>query len=444
MEEVILWIGSFLITCLFLCNAWLCAKFIGFWLNPASIISSFWFIVIVIPLFIGFYAPVNPLAILFILIWVIVFTLPIYMFDWRYAVYKNKVKINFIFLFESRFIVCCFLFLVLVCLVSYFFDLLSQGFKVADFKSVISIASAYTNKRYSDELNITVFSKLAVFTSFPVVMLGGLIYGAKKRRTILFFSFLPSFFALFFQSAKGLLFVSAFLFIGGILVTSLFRSDFRLVKGRINKRIVMLGFVVILSVIVSFLSRGLDKLPVEQMIDGLIRYLTTYSSGHLFAFSDWFDYKIGYPHINKYHDIENGYSYGMYTFMSIFKLFGRGGNIPLGIYDEFYSYGDYIFMTNIYTIFRGMILDFGFLGSVLFSLFLGYCFTVSFYRLLVNQFPSFHITLFVFFIGAIYQSYLISSLSWLSLPVSIFFVSFVLYMAKSIYFLKFRMLMDNR
>lgn len=444
MEGFILWCASLAIVYLFLCNAWLCAKFVGFWLNPGSIISIFWFVVTFVPLLIGFYAPINPIAILFIYIWVLLFTLPIYIFDWGHAINKNKAKANFIFLFKSKFIIYCFFSLLVICLLSYFVDLFNQGVKISDFKNIISIASRYTSRRYNDELNITVFSKLAVFTSFPVIMLGGLIFGVRKSKIIVLLSFLPSIFALFFQSAKGLLFVSAFLFFGGVLVISIFRSDFRLIRGRVNKRIIFLGIVVAIGVVLSFLSRGLDNLPIGQMIDGLLRYLTTYSSGHLFAFSDWFDYRVGYPYINEYHDIGQGYAFGKYTFMSIFKLFGYGHDIPLGIYNEFYSYGDFIFMTNIYTIFRGMILDFGFLGAMIFALVSGYFFTLSFYKLLINPFPSFHIATFICFVAITYQSYIISSLSWLSLPVSLFFISFILYMTKNIYFIRYELSVNNR
>jgi oligosaccharide repeat unit polymerase len=212
-----------------------------------------------------------------------------------------------------------------------------------------------------------------------------------------------------FQSAKGLAFLSAALMIGSWLVTRIFQNDYQAPQIRVGPAIVVfsLGFI---AVIFSFLAR------VGDDIDLLLYYLSSYSSGHLFAFLDWFSDR--YFHASRF----SGYAQpqiqaGFYTFMGIFKALGDLREVPLGIYDEFYEIPG-VLTTNIYTVFRGLISDFGIFGSLFFGLVAGFMANAIFFVMLWNRFSVIAIIAFVYMVGLIYQSYVVSSLTWISIPAS--------------------------
>ena len=106
--------------------------------------------------------------------------------------------------------------------------------------------------------------------------------------------------------------------------------------------------------------------------------------------------------------------------MALYRLFGSDKFVPLGVYEEYLKYGD-LFTTNIFTMFRGLLLDFGLVGSIIYMYITGVFFHLSFYVLLFNKKPVFVVAIFVFMLGYFYSSFLISVLMWNSI-----YISFVL------------------
>jgi hypothetical protein len=97
--------------------------------------------------------------------------------------------------------------------------------------------------------------------------------------------------------------------------------------------------------------------------------------------------------------------------MSLFQLMGSHKVVPLGIYDENYAYGD-LLLSNVYTMFRGLILDFGFVGSLLFMFLVGVVLHKAFHVMLFTRRPVFTVAIFVFVIECFYYSFIASPLSW--------------------------------
>ena len=237
---------------------------------------------------------------------------------------------------------------------------------------------------------------------------------------------LPSILVMLLQSAKGLFFLSSAFFAGSWLVTRIFQNDFRFPQISLFQGIA--AFLVLSTfVITSFISRiGVD-------FNTLRFYIASYSSGHLYAFSDWFSHR--------YFEIYSGNNYeqlnlegGFYTFMAFFKAFGDSRNVPIGIYDEFFEIPG-LLQTNIYTVFRGLISDFGLFGSLIFATFVGLVSNAVFYVLFANKHSPLAIVFFIYSVGFLYQTYIVSSLSWLSIPVSFFLTIFIL-LSNSFYFYK--------
>ncbi|MCK0512713.1 O-antigen polymerase [Aromatoleum buckelii] len=408
--------------------AWLAKNVVGVWLNPVSIFSLFWFFFTAFPLFVAFEAPVNPLAIAYILAFCIFFSLSALFFRWRRGFIRNANKLSAAHYFDRPLITialyssCTFATLMLI------IGMLQQGFSIALLlDSPLSIGGTYASKRYSGEIVSSVYSQIGLQFSYCTVVLGGLLYGSRdttrRRKKLIIISFLPSLLVVFLQSAKGLFFFSVFLFIGGVLVTKIYDKKFSLFNGAEIRTLATYGLFALPVVIASFLSRGIYQLNDSVLIISRLRYyLISYSSVHLPAFSDWFsDRYTGESSMGYRQDF---LSMGFYTFMSFFRLAGDDRPVLAGIYDEYYSYGDTI-QGNLYTAFRGLISDFTLPGSLLVAFILGGLCNFFYWRLLSSRSSAFSTLFFIYFVAISYQTYIVSSLTWITIPVA-FLVQWVM------------------
>jgi oligosaccharide repeat unit polymerase len=286
----------------------------------------------------------------------------------------------------------------------------------------------YAEMRYSDAISVNIFGQLSLILAYIGVILGGFVYACSRnavpRALVLVSAFLPSVVVMITQSAKGLFILSVAMFYGATLVCRL-NHDKRTLIGRETAVRALIGIVVVLPLIgVSFLSRGLYRsTDTDYLTEQLLRYFASYSSGHLFAFSDWFSHALGKPSIMEYFD--DGASYGFYTFMAIFKAFGSTREVPPGTFDEYYHYGIFL-QSNVYTMFRGLILDFGFVGTVVFTFLSGWLFHLSFHAMLVSKRPAFHVAVFVFMVAYSFNSVWVSMLMWNSIYVSFVLLTIIL------------------
>jgi oligosaccharide repeat unit polymerase len=92
---------------------------------------------------------------------------------------------------------------------------------------------------------------------------------------------------------------------------------------------------------------------------------TNYFIGFLPAFSEWIEeFIVNYG--------KEDLTLGAYTFAGIYELLGFGVR-QQGLIQEFVSYGDSVGgTTNIYTVFRFLIMDYGLFGSLFLTLSLGF------------------------------------------------------------------------
>ncbi len=219
-------------------------------------------------------------------------------------------------------------------------------------------------------------------------------------------------------------------FWSGILSCKINQDDLQLFRRKTLSRIILCSAVLFPILVFSFIARGIDGSEDSSfVIYALARYFVSYTSGHLYAFSDWFSHLIGNGSGMGYRD-DFGTA-GFYTFMSIFKVFGSSRFVPPGVYDEYFSF-DEILTSNIYTMFRGLIVDFGIVGSIFFMLAFGLFSHVLFLCQLTSRRPSISPSVFSHIMGFIYTSFIISLLIWNSVYASFVVVSFVLFLNNNI------------
>jgi oligosaccharide repeat unit polymerase len=313
--------------------------------------------------------------------------------------------------------------------------LFAQGFSLHDlFFDLYASAAAYANLHFSDSLNVHILDRLSMICAYLGVILGGFLFPCMPTKNgrwlIVVLSFLPSILVAVTQSAKGQLFICIVFFYAGLLVYRASTGTLRLFDKGSIKSLALYAAILMLVVTVSFLGRGLYTIDDnEDLTRKLVQYYSSYSFSHIYAFSDWFAFFIG-RHSRLVYAQESA-SHGFYTFMALFELMGSHKVVPMGVFDDYYSYGD-LLTGNIYTMFRGLIVDFGIIGSVLFMLGTGFLFHLSFHAMLRSRRPAFTVAVFVLMMGYFYFSFIISVLVWINIYVTFVLLWMVLQINKVI------------
>ena len=431
--EITYKIAAIFFSLLILGNGYLFKRISGTWLLPGSILSVFWFLMTFWGLVFLFGVPSHPLAIAFILFCVMSFSISSVFFNWKGArcrnydksgmseIYFNNTFLKFTFIFTQLLVV---LFLVL--------NIMNQGISFHDIVfDFFKTAGKYSSMRYSGEVKSTIYTRLIFTFSYIGVVLGGLVYAtlakSKFKSFVLFWSFFPSIVIMLTQSAKGAFFLSLAFFFASILVVRIFQGELTLLNRSTIKNLSKMLFVIVPLVILSFMSRGLTDASSDYVIWKLSSYLVSYAFGHIYTFADWFSWYLGDVSILPYE--EKQISLGFYNFIALFEMLGQGIEVPRGIFDDYFLYDGFL-KSNIYSIFRGMVLDFGVIGSFVYMFFLGFIFHLGFYALLINRTPTFSVVSFIFFVAFVYQTYIISIFIYRTIYLSIFLLSFIFVLNK--------------
>lgn len=142
-----------------------------------------------------------------------------------------------------------------------------------------------------------------------------------------------------------------------------------------------------------------------KTFERLFTLLLSYTCGQIYAFSDFFSNYLGFKtEINYIHTYN---SYGLFTFRSISDLIRTAHPFPVGIFEDSFSYSNGI-ATNIFTIFRGLIYDFGLVGTICFMFIFGLVIHAFFYRLLFFRNSFLACASFIITVVFIQFSYLMS------------------------------------
>jgi oligosaccharide repeat unit polymerase len=413
-------------------NALLVRRAVQAWSFPAVIFSLAWFFYTVVPLVCFPEAHVYPVAMLYILVATVCFSLG-GLSNWQTSFYVSRqAKIGSKDFFGSRSITIIFYAAFVLTIACLLLNSIEQGISLDRLTSNINDSAAeYAERRYASDISANIYQQLGNILAYFCAGLGGLVVFHKESRKSKWFvsgiAMLPSVFVMLTQSAKGMLFLSMAIFFGGFLAAKLQNNDTSLLSRKSVPDIVVLFLALVPLVTISFIARGVSATAGQNIFQVLAPYWASYTSGHLFAFSDWFGNFTGRPSLLNYDDPQ--LTGGFYTFMSIFKIFGDERPVPLGIYDDFIYIPPYI-ETNIFTVYRGFIIDFGLFGSLVFILFLSYVLHYSYRVMITSEKPCFSTALFIFSIAFFYQSFGVSSLTWATVPIGMLLIGVVLYFSR--------------
>lgn len=413
MIEIIDKIIAIIFSLLMLVQAYYVRKSIGTYIFPACLLSLAWFFYTFIPLVLLFKVPINPLSILYIFNCVSAFSLSALPFNWHQAYKSNKRKSLYDYnKFNSVFIKLVFYFFVVMSLISSTIAIASYGIDIKFlFMNLLKASGRFAALRGNEHLENNIWGSISVFFTYGAPILGGLIYSKVLSKTnkvkIILLSFLPPLYFMITQSAKLILFYSIGFYLASVLLKKIYNNDLALIGKYAFVKIFIYCILLLPLISFSFLSREKysDFIGMGEAVSIVIDMFNSYALSQIYAFSDFFiNYMGGNSQLNYVHDPN---SYGYYTFSSILLFLVGDKYFPPGTYFDSYCYKD-IIATNIYTLFRGTIYDFGVFGSLIFMFVIGLIFHGFYYRLL--KYKSSWISCGVFIVGVVFIqiSYLLS------------------------------------
>ena len=424
---------AILLSSALLINAFYIKKRVGTWLVPGSIFSILWFCYTFFPLILLYDVPVNLYAQFYITIAVLLFSWTFIFFNWKSISSLRLKKFTNVALSVNR--LNLFLALsIVVSIVAATLHLKEQGISLIDvFVTPINVASRYSNLRYELKIKPTIYNRVCLLFIYLSTVIGGYVYflnNKKHIKRLSFFCFAPSLFVMLTQSAKGAFFLCIFLYIGVYYVFCHIQPSLSKISPKVLKRVFVIGLFFCTTVLMSLLSRGLAKATTLNVFVYKTKQLfNCYLLAHVYSFSDWFkayttDFKEGF------YEVSNNY-YGYYTFNSLTRYIPSERKYIRGIYEEFYRYKNDEFVTNVYTFFRGLILDFGLIGSLFFMVISGIIIHKLYSLFITNKYTLVTSVFLIFTIAYFGTSFLASLLAWGVIPVAFMTIIVVLFASKT-------------
>jgi oligosaccharide repeat unit polymerase len=393
-------------------------KHVGTIYHPAAILSLAWSFYTLSPLLLIYSAPINPFAILFILACVISFSLPVFIFNTRlnYSQFtKNKDKrVLFLNGLNSKFIQNILIMSSVLGVLFCFWTMIINGWSLNNIIGDLFVTSGrFAALRGNEGMQYGLIGMFGVFFTYLSASLGGIFYNQTKsnlsRSFIFIFAMLPGILAMVVQSSKLIFLIAFSFFISGISLINLFKIEINIFNKQRIITVIKLFVIIFPLALISFISRehygDLDEL--EKIIDALKFAFASYALGQIYAFSDFFSFYVGHDSVSIYPT--DYFRMGAYTFSSIVQYLGVNTDFPPGLYLETGFFSD-IFETNIFTIFRGLILDFGLFGAIIVFGLLGLIANFVFQRIMAPNINIIASVLYIHILVFIFLSYLVSVL----------------------------------
>lgn len=380
--------------------------------SPSSFYCLFWFIITFISLT---FVPIelNLSGVLYLLLNITAFSISIFFFKFKRKTFIKSSRLQILRLKKFTFISTI---LSIFITISHF---QLQGVSISTFfQDYHKTVGFLLEKRYNDDITtnyITSFMYPIIYISIAITGNYTAIANKKFINISMLMVFISPLLLVLLQSSKGGLLLGFFIYLASYVFS------FKNIHFKFKKFLTFKNFVIILflvsSILVSFYSRGLSNYSNDYVIWKLSSYFYSYSIAQVFAFSDWFSFYLGLEHSNNYKSL-NSY-FGTYTFHILQDFFNTGIVIPNELYTDYPTWGNFL-KTNIFTMFRGLIIDFGLVGSLIFIFIIGFIFNLSYYLFINSSKNIISFSLLIFFYIFCYQSYIASPFNYLSIYVFLF------------------------
>jgi len=334
------------------------------WISPAAFFSACWSFFIVVPIIFASEYKVDHLALWFITIFSMALgagSLIAYSYYRPSSSIKNiNFKTNYQFFYYCLLLFCSISCIGLYLLIRHVSDIYMSDSYVNNWLMIPNMIAA---DRYAEELNYTFFIKYCLYFIYPGNLLGGLLFGLiEKSPKIKFFSIVPLLLSVLLgiiEGARTSILLGLVLFFSAWISAFVFRGTHLSQRNKLSfKFTFFIGMIIslftIFFVLIQWLRQGMDTIIIELLIDRIRAYFF----GYLAAFSQW---------INALEVVN--YDFGFITFAGPFNLIGVMER-PLGFYNPVNITNN--ISTNIFTAFRGIVIDFSISGAILIAFIIGF------------------------------------------------------------------------
>lgn len=326
------------------------------WLAPSALYALWWSVTTLVSILVGYRETIPFAGLVWILFSSVLIGVGSLIFLPKYTVnnipdpisQNNLTKVN-IPVLRKIYILALFLGLFYIVLL-----LMFQKQPLKDFTTLegyLLLAAKFSKERYEDNVVLPMYIKLLLPFVFFACFIGGILFSVIREKKYLL-CFIPSIIiSALFTEKSSILFCSS-MWLSGYLCSHLFKKQLILFRFSTVIKIIAITFVVGAILVLSSFARmgNIEAELVNDVIDKL------YSSlfGHIAAFSNW---------LNTY-DFQNETTYfGKYTFAGIFEFFDISKR-DQGLYIVNYQLANGE-LTNLYTIHKGLILDYSIFGTLI-------------------------------------------------------------------------------
>ena len=365
---------------------------------PFSLLFSFyWFLNVLISfLFFPDFIFSN-----FLLLFLIISSISIFIGErvGSFTIIKNNNSLWFNLSLINKIFFIVFLFSMLfpiINLSNYGFNL----FDISSLKSLLEINNKIANLRYLGKIETTFTSQILLSLTYLLPFIGGFLYFHLNKKKFIILSILPQLLIMLSQNTKVSFIAAVLIFISCLTACNIIFTN-KIYNFSFKKIILasLIGLLFYSLFIFSFAARRgeLNAKVISESKNKISNYIA-----HV-------------PALDVYLNSEKviNYSFGLKTFYGISNYLGilkRKG----GIFTDFIDFKseNKKFKTNIFTVFRLLIADFGVKGSIIFLSFLSFLF--GFFRVNNIKFKSFSICLISTFIFFILYSFVSSVFAYMS------------------------------
>lgn len=308
--------------------------------------------------------------------------------------------------------------LILLAFVHPLITVLKYGFSISTLlnaTALLEMNNAVSVDRYSGHSSTSLLTQILLVFTYVAPLYAGYVYrlGGTKIKRISVIAIIPGVFVALTQAVKMAFITSSFLWVSGYMACSLL---YGLYDNLSLRKVFRITLFVVLALGILFVSMMFRTGHFDMRTAELISHkFITYAFGHLPAFDNWFSL----------YDLHSGqYTYGGKTFYGISNFLGIIDR-KQGVFTDFCIIDTIHSKTNIYTVFRLLIEDFGIIGTCVYITIIGALSAYIFRMVKLQVCPHLSVTLLTSIFFSISWSFVTSVFAYTSYLL-MFFLFYIL------------------
>lgn len=328
--------------------------------EPAGVFAAMWIFFTVSVLLTQYYIALRFEGIIFIVCCVILFTMGTLFED---TIFRPQHSGRNLF-FKKKLALPLLIVLFVGAMVNPLYSIMLHGFSLQallSMQDLLNMNNQISEDRYFSGNVTNAVNQFFLIFCYAAPLFGGFCYRlvGKWTKAISIITLIPGMFIALTQSMKMTMIAGFILWFSGFFISSFsYNLPLRIKPKQIIVSI--LGVISFFGILFFSMVFRTGEISEKTIIDISQKFMT-YALGHFHCFDVWF---TTYD--------TNSYSFGTKTFMGISNVLGLEERIQ-GIYQEYHQVGHhgYYGISNIFTIFRPLIEDFGEAGTCLYMFLFG-------------------------------------------------------------------------